>query len=325
MYLVTGGAGFIGANVVEALVASGEAGLPVRVLDDLSNGLAANLEPFGDSVELIEGDLRDEATVRRAVDGVEVVLHLGALGSVPRSIADPATSNAVNVDGTLNVLVAARDAGVRRVVFSSSSSVYGANPTLPKREDLPTAPISPYAVSKQAGESYTRVFARVYDLETVCLRYFNVFGPRQRPDSPYAAVIPLFMRWAIEGKPLVIYGDGQQSRDFRFVTNVVRANLLAATAPDASGRVLNVACGRRYSLLDIVASLEAAVGHPLERDHRPPRPGDIKHSQADVSLAREILGYEVEVSFEDGLARTWEAFRARYDEQAGSGGAVEVG
>jgi UDP-glucose 4-epimerase len=310
VYLVTGGAGFIGSHIVEALVGQGER---VRVLDDLSNGLADNLLPFGGAVDLVEGDIRDTSVVRRCVAGVEVVLHLAALGSVARSVADPVTSNDVNVTGTLNVLEAARDAGVRRLVFSSSSSVYGENPTLPKREDLTLMPVSPYAVSKLAGEAYTRVFARLYRMETVCLRYFNVFGPRQRPDSAYAAVIPRFMQWAMDGQPLVVYGDGLQSRDFTYVTNVVRANLLAAKVPGVSGGVFNVACGGRYSLLDIVRSLETAVGRPLHVVHENVRAGDVRHSEADVSEARKCLGYEVEVTFDDGLARTWQAFvdRAR--------------
>ena len=305
MYLVTGGAGFIGSNIVEALVV---AGLRVRVLDDLSNGLERNLAAFGGSVDLIRGDIRDASVVETAMRGVTVVLHLAALGSVARSVADPLTTNAVNVDGTLNVLRAARDAGVRRLVFSSSSSVYGDNPTLPKHEDLSPAPISPYAVSKLAGEAYVRVFARLYNIETVCLRYFNVFGPRQRPDSEYAAVIPRFMRWALAGQPLVVYGDGQQSRDFTYVSNVVRANLLAAEAPGVSGRVFNVACGERYSLLDIVGNLEEALGRPLEVVHEPARPGDVRHSYADIRAAGEALGYDVSVGFAEGLSRTLAAF-----------------
>ena len=308
MYLVTGGAGFIGSHIVEALVGEGER---VRVLDDLSNGLAANLASFSDAVELVAGDIRDPSVVQRCVTGVDVVLHLAALGSVARSVADPVTSNDVNVTGTLNVLRAARDAGVHRLVFSSSSSVYGENPTLPKREDIALMPVSPYAVSKLAGEAYTRVFARLYDMETVCLRYFNVFGPRQRPDSAYAAVIPLFMQRAMDGQPLVIYGDGLQSRDFTYVTNVVRANLLAARASGVSGGVFNVACGERYSLLDIVRSLEAAVGHPLQVLHEDVRAGDVRHSEADVTEARNRLGYQVEVTFDEGFARTWRAFIER--------------
>jgi UDP-N-acetylglucosamine/UDP-N-acetyl-alpha-D-glucosaminouronate 4-epimerase len=318
VYLVTGGAGFIGSHIVDELVRRGE---HVRVLDDMSNGLERNVASHGAGVELVRGDIRDVACVDRCVHGVDVVLHLAALGSVARSVADPATTNDVNVTGTLNVLRSARDAGVRRVIFSSSSSVYGENPALPKHEDLALVPVSPYAVSKLAAEAYTRVFARLYTMETVCLRYFNVFGPRQRPDSQYAAVIPRFMQWAHEGAPLVIYGDGQQSRDFTYVANVVAANLLAANAPGVSGRVFNVACGDRYSLIDIVKNLEAAVGRPLEVIHEAPRAGDVRHSQADVGAAREALGYEVSVSFSRGLALTWEAFaaqavRSRSDERA---------
>jgi nucleoside-diphosphate-sugar epimerase len=307
VYLVTGGAGFIGSNIVEALVTSGAA---VRVLDNLANGKRENLAAFGDRVEWIEGDIRDPSVCKRAVSGASVVLHLAALGSVPRSIADPATSNDVNVTGTLNVLIAARDAGVKRVVFSSSSSVYGENPALPKREDLATLPISPYAVSKLAAESYTRVFSKVYGVETVSLRYFNVFGPRQRADSPYAAVIPLFLQSALDGRPLPINGDGLQSRDFTYVTNVVRANLLAATVPGVAGATYNIACGERYSLLDIVDALAEAAGRSLTRDHRPPRAGDVRHSQADISAAASDLGYRVEVGFREGLAMTWRAFLA---------------
>ncbi len=307
MYLVTGGAGFIGSNIVDTLVTAGRR---VRVLDDLSNGRRANLDPYGARVECIQGDIRDLDACRRAVVGAEVVLHLAALGSVPRSIADPATSHDVNVTGTLNVLMAARDAKVKRVVYSSSSSVYGDNLTLPKDESLATSPISPYAVTKLAAENYTRVFAKVYGLETVSLRYFIVFGPRQRSDSPYAAVIPRFMQAARDGDALAINGDGLQSRDFTYVTNVVRANLLAATAAGVSGRVFNIACGERYTLLDIADALSAASGRPLARDHRPARAGDVRHSQADIGAAGRDLGYRVEVGFRDGLARTWQAFTA---------------
>jgi nucleoside-diphosphate-sugar epimerase len=314
--LVTGGAGFIGSNIVEALVASGQT---VRVLDNFINGRRENLTSFGSRVEWIDGDIRDLAACKRAVAGVEVVLHLAALGSVPRSIADPETSNDVNVGGTLNVLIAARDAKVRRLVYSSSSSVYGENPTLPKHEELATSPISPYAVTKLAAEHYTRVFARVYGLETVSLRYFNVFGPRQRADSPYAAVIPLFMQAARDRAPLPINGDGLQSRDFTYVTNVVSANLLAASAPGVSGRAFNIACGERYSLLDIVDALSAAIGRPLEREHHVARLGDVRHSQADVSAATRELGYRVEVGFRDGLTRTWRAFEAAQSGGRGAG------
>ena len=286
-------------------------GQDVRILDNLANGLVTNLDGLGDSVEFLQGDIRDLDRVREAVQGVRYVLHLAALGSVPRSIEDPATSNAVNADGTLNVLIAARDAGVRRLVYSSSSSVYGADPTLPKHEGLPTVPVSPYAVSKLAAENYTRVFSSIYGLETVCLRYFNVFGPRQRADAAYAAVIPQFMACARTGEALTVHGDGGQARDFTYVDNVVEANLLAAQADSASGGVFNVACGERYSLLDIIAALEEAVGHPLQRNHTEARAGDVRTSMAAVNRAASCLGYTVGVGFPEGLRRTWEAFCAQ--------------
>lgn len=315
MYLITGGAGFIGSNIARELVSRGE---KVRIFDNLSNGLLSNLEPIRSEIDVREGDICDPDAVEKAMVGVERVLHLAALGSVPRSIADPVLSNAVNVDGTLNVLVAARDAGVARVVYSSSSSVYGNDPALPKQEHQRVWPISPYATSKLAAENYTRVFSEVYPIETVCLRYFNVFGPLQRPDAAYAAVIPKFMEWAIKGEPLQIHGDGLQARDFTFVENVVHANLQASKAPGISGQVFNAACGTSFSLLDIAAALEQAVGHPLERAHQEGRAGDIRNSLADVSSAQSKFGYEVRVSFAEGLQRTWDAFRERYEAGAGS-------
>ena len=307
MYLVTGGGGFIGSNIVEALVGAGQR---VRVLDDFSNGLESNLTPFGDAVEVVHGDIRDASTVARAVDGIEVVLHLAALGSVPRSIENPALSNDVNVGGTVNVLDQAQRAGVGRIVFSSSSSVYGDNPTLPKHEGLVPSPISPYAVTKLAGEAYATAFHRVHGLDTVCLRYFNVFGPRQRPDSAYAAVIPLFMGWANEGRALVINGDGEQSRDFTYVDNVVQANLAAAQASGVGGGIYNVACGERYSLLDIIGAIEEISGKTLQREHREPRAGDVRHSEAAIAAAADALGYRTVVSFREGMERTWAAFQA---------------
>jgi len=306
---VTGGAGFIGSHLVAELVARGEA---VRVFDDFSTGLARNLDSFGTNIEIVRGDLRDAAAVAGAARGVTHVLHLGALGSVPRSVEDPATSNDVNINGTLNVLVAARDAGAERVVFSSSSSVYGANPEVPKRVGMITDPVSPYAVTKQAAESYTRVFWRIYGLPTVALRYFNVFGENQRPDSAYAAVIPKFMDWAMRGEPLVIHGDGLQSRDFTYVDNVVSANLLAATAEDVSGEVFNIACGGSYSLVDIADALERALGRPLVRHHVESRAGDVRRSLADIGPAARQLGYRVLIDFDEGLARTWASFQRRY-------------
>jgi len=284
----------------------------VRVFDSFATGLEGNLAPFAGKVEVVRGDLRDAAAVSAAARGATHVLHLGALGSVPRSIEDPDLSNDVNVNGTLNVLVAARDAGAKRVVFSSSSSVYGANPEIPKRVGMLTDPISPYAVTKQAAESYTRVFWRVYGLETVALRYFNVFGENQRPDSAYAAVIPKFMHWALKGEPLVIHGDGLQSRDFTYVDNVVSANLLAATADGVAGEVFNIACGGCYTLVDIADALERAIGRPLVRQHVESRAGDVRKSLADIGPASEGLGYRVLVGFDEGLARTWESFRKRY-------------
>jgi nucleoside-diphosphate-sugar epimerase len=284
----------------------------VRVFDNYATGREQNLEPLAGKIEVVRGDLRDQAAVTAATRGATHVLHLGALGSVPRSVEDPATSNDVNVNGTLHVLVAAREAGASRVVFSSSSSVYGANTEVPKRVGMNTDPVSPYAVTKQAGESYTRSFWRVYGLETVSLRYFNVFGENQRPDSAYAAVIPKFMKWAIDGEPLEIHGDGLQSRDFTYVDNVVSANLLAATAEGAAGGVFNIACGGSYTLVDIADALEKALGRPIARRHVESRVGDVRASLADIGPAEGELGYRVLVSFEEGLARTWDSFRRHY-------------
>lgn len=301
LYLVTGGAGFIGSHIVKELVRRGER---VRVLDNFSTGRRENLAPFLEHIELVEGDLRDLPTVRRAVEGVDHVLHQAALASVPRSVADPLASNSANVTGTLNLLVAARDAGVRRVVYAASSSAYGDSPTLPKQEDMPTAPKSPYAVSKLAGEHYCRAFTEVYGLETVSLRYFNVFGPRQDPASQYAAVVPLFITAMLRGEPPTVHGDGLQSRDFTYVANVVHANLLATTAPGVAGRVFNVACGQRYTLLDLIASLDEIMGAHVTPVHTASRPGDVRHSLADVTAAQEALGYRAEVDFDEGLRRT---------------------
>ncbi len=319
-YLVTGGAGFIGSHVVEELHRRGE---QVRVLDNLSTGSLQNLEdalglprgsidrpPAGelvtvaDGCELILGDLRDLGVLRRACADVEVVIHEAALRAVPRSVADPLSTNEVNVTGTLHLLIAAREAGVRRVVFASSSSVYGASLEAPKVETMLPAPVSPYAVSKLAGEHYCRVFWELYGLETVSLRYFNVYGPRQDPASQYAAVIPKFIAAALRGEPLEVHGDGRQSRDFTYVRDAVRATLLAATAPEAAGAVLNVGAGDTHSILDLVAALEAILGRRLEVRHTPPRPGDVRITLADLSRARAVLGYEPEVSFSEGLRET---------------------
>jgi len=306
-YLVTGGAGFIGSNIVETLVARGE---QVVVLDDFSTGKRENLEGFLDKVTLIEGSVAD-AVVREAVEGVDFVLHQGALASVPRSVDDPISTNRANVDGTLNLLVAARDAGVKRVVFAASSSAYGDQPTLPKVETMPPMPLSPYAASKVACEYYCKAFTACYGLETVCLRYFNIFGPRQDPQSQYAAVIPRFITRMLDGKPPVIFGDGEQSRDFTYVADCVEANLLACEAPGAVGRTFNVACGGRYTLNQLVELLNDILGTDLQPIYEPERPGDVKHSQADITAARQALGYEPKVSFEEGLRRTVEWFKAR--------------
>ena len=305
-YLVTGGAGFIGSNVVEALVKSGAR---VRVLDNLSTGRRANLAAVADSIEWHEADLRDADAVRRAVSGVDVVLHQAAMASVPRSVAEPLTANEVNVTGTLHVLLAARDAGVRRVVIASSSSVYGNSPTLPKVETMAVEPLSPYAVGKLAAERYCQAFSEVYGLPTMGLRYFNVFGPRQDPNSEYAAVIPRFLTAMLRGEAPTIYGDGQQSRDFTYVDDVVQANLLAANAPaDVSG-YYNVACGSRISLLDLVDTLNACLGTHLTARHEPPRVGDVRDSQADIGKIQAALGFAPQVSFAEGLARTVAYFR----------------
>ncbi len=301
--LVTGGAGFIGSNVVRALLERGD---DVRVLDNFSTGSRANLG--GLDVEVVEGELRSYERVHAAVRGVELVLHLGALGSVPRSVQDPLTSSAVNIEGTLNVLLAARDEAVRRVVFSSSSSIYGSSGELPRTEEMSPDPISPYGVAKLAAERYCVSFSRVYEqLETVVLRYFNVFGPRQSPLSQYAAVVPLFVTHIARGEPIVVYGDGEQSRDFTYVANVVDATLRAGDAPGASGRIFNVAAGSPASVNDHAAAIGRILDKPVERVEAPPRPGDVRDSWADVSAARGALGYEPEVSLEDGLRLTIDA------------------
>ena len=304
--LVTGGAGFIGSNIVEELIRRGE---KVRVLDNFSTGRRENIEPFLKNIELIEGDIRDYQLVVKAMRGIEVVIHEAALPSVPRSIKDPLTTCEVNVRGTLNILQAAKNAGVKRVVFASSSSVYGESEILPKREDIPPNPLSPYAVSKLAGEKYCQVFQSIYNLSTVCLRYFNVFGPRQDPASPYAAVIPRFISLALEGKPLEIHGDGLQSRDFTYVRNVVQATILAAQGDKNVEGVINVACGEKYSVLDIVRALERILKKKVKVYHTEPRKGDVRESLADITRAKKILGYRVEVRFEEGLERTVEYFK----------------
>ena len=307
MYLVTGGAGFIGASVAEALVARGDR---VRILDNFSTGSRDNLMGFENQVEIVEGDLRDLVAVRRAMDGVTYVSHQAALRSVPRSVDDPLSSDDVNTHGTLHVLVAAREAKVRRVVYASSSSAYGDSELLPKVEDQTPQPISPYAVSKLAGEQYCRVFAKIFGLETVSLRYFNVFGPKQSPESKYAAVVPLFIRAALHDEPLEVHGDGEQSRDFTYIDNVVQANFRSFTAPKASGETFNVACGERYSVITIARTIERLLERPIRIKHLPPRAGDVRHTLASIEKAQRLLDYHPGVGFEEGMRRTVAALRA---------------
>jgi UDP-N-acetylglucosamine/UDP-N-acetyl-alpha-D-glucosaminouronate 4-epimerase len=304
--LVTGGGGFIGSHIVARLLREGH---EVRVLDNFATGRRENLADVDGDVEIVEGDIQSYERAHTAVRGCEVVFHQAALPSVPRSVQDPLTSNASNVIGTLNVLLAARDSDVRRVVFASSSSIYGANRELPKREDQAALPISPYAVAKQAGESYCRAFSEVYGLATVSLRYFNVFGPRQDPRSEYAAVVPKFITALLAGHAPTVHGDGEQTRDFTYVDNVVQANLLAADADGVAGRVYNVATGRRVSLNELVQRLRELIGSDLEADHGPARPGDVRDSLADVTRAEQELGYRPEVEFEEGLQRTLDFHR----------------
>ena len=300
--LVTGGAGFIGSNLVRHLVERGD---DVRVLDNFSTGSRRNLEQLG--VEIVEGELRSYERVQNAVRGTEIVFHLGALGSVPRSVQDPLTSNAVNVEGTLNAMLAARDEGVRRVVFSSSSSVYGSKRELPVNESLAADPISPYGVAKLAAERYCVSFSRVYEsLETVVLRYFNVFGPRQSPLSQYAAMVPLFITAIAAGEPVTIFGDGEQSRDFTYVANVIDATVRAAGADGANGRIFNIAAGSPASVNAVADAIGRILGKPVERCFAPPRPGDIRDSWADLKAAKETFGYEPTVDLEEGLRRTIE-------------------
>lgn len=301
--LVTGGAGFIGSHLARRLLLDGHR---VRVLDNFSTGSRDNLDGLLADIELIEGDLRDLDRLRAAVQGIEVVFHQAALPSVARSLADPIATHENNATGTLNLLVAARDAGVRRLVAASSSSLYGDAPVECKREDLPIAPRSPYAVSKLAAEQYCRSFAIGYGMETVALRYFNVFGPRQDPDSPYAAVVPRFITAMLRGDRPIMFGDGRQSRDFTYIENVVEANLLAAAAPRAAGEVINVACGDSYSLLDLMDNLNSILDRRVEPLFAEARPGDVRHSRADISKAGELLGYSPRVRFLEGLRRTVE-------------------
>jgi nucleoside-diphosphate-sugar epimerase len=305
-YLVTGGAGFIGSNIAEGLVAMGE---DVVVFDNLSTGHEGNIEHIRNQIKFIKGDIRNASEVRTALEGVDYVLHQAALASVPRSIDDPVLVNEVNVGGTLTVLEESRHASVKCVVYAASSSVYGDSEVLPKREDMLPSPLSPYAVSKLVGEYHCSVYSNVYGLPTISVRYFNVFGPRQDPNSQYAAVIPIFVTHLLEGKSPTIYGDGEQSRDFTYVGNVVEANLLAAKCENASGQVVNVACGGRYTLNELYDMLKKLTGESVDPVYSDPRPGDVKHSLADITLAAELLGYSVEIGFEEGLKKTVEWYR----------------
>ena len=305
--LVTGGAGFIGSHLVDALL---DQGFRVRVIDDFSSGREENLADARGRFELLRGDFTDPEVAARAVEGVELVFHQGAVPSVPRSVAEPVRTNRVNVDGTLAVLEAARGAGVRRLVYAASSSAYGDTEVLPKVETLPADPRSPYALQKHVGEVYCRLYHELYGLETVALRYFNVFGPRQDPRSTYAAVVPRFATACLRGEPPRIHGDGEQSRDFTYVADTVRANLLAADAPGAVGRVINVAGGRRITMNRLLAEIQEIVGSELEPIHEPARPGDVRHSLADLSRARDLLGFEPAVPLAEGLRRTIESLKA---------------
>src|SRR5260221_2218800 len=302
-YVVTGGAGFIGSNTVDELVRRGET---VVVLDDLSSGKEENLAEIRSQISLSKGRITDLEAVRKAMQSADYVLHLAARTSVPRSVKDPLDTNKINIEGTLNVLLAARDAKVKRVVFAASSSAYGETPTLPKVETMQPEPISPYGVAKYAGELYAQTFGRVYGLENVCLRYFNIFGPRQDPDSPYSGVLAKFCTAFLEETQPVIFGDGEQTRDFTYVENAVQANLLACEAPNVSGKVFNVGTGGRFSLNQTVELLRKISGKPLKEKYDAPRDGDIRDSQADISKEREYLGYEPQRDSEEGFGRTLE-------------------
>jgi len=308
-YFVTGGAGFIGSNTVDELVRRGHS---VVVLDDLSSGKEDNLAESRNKITFIKGSISDIEVVRKAMHEAEYVLHLAARTSVPRSVKDPIETNRINIDGTLNVLVAAKEIKVKRVVFSASSSAYGETPTLPKSESMQPQPISPYGVTKYAGELYAQTFGRCYGLENVSLRYFNIFGPRQDPSSPYSGVLAKFCSSFLEDTQPVIFGDGKQTRDFTYVDNAVQANLLACEAPNVSGKVFNVGCGARVSLNDVLTSLSKITGKTLEAKFEPPRDGDIRDSQADISQARELLAYDPQISLEMGLERTFEWYRSMH-------------
>ena len=308
-YLVTGGAGFIGSNTVDELVRRGHG---VVVLDDLSSGKEDNLAEVRSKITFMKGSITDIEVVQKAMVQADYVIHLAARTSVPRSVKDPVDTNRINVDGTLNVLVAARDNKVKRVVFAASSSAYGDTPTLPKSEDMQPVPISPYGVTKYVGELYAQTFGRCYGLENVCLRYFNIFGPRQDPDSPYSGVLSRFSTAFLESTPPVVFGDGEQTRDFTYVDNAVQANILACEAPSASGRTFNVGTGSSVSLNQVLLMLQKASGKTLETKYEPAREGDIRDSLADIRLAKEFLGYEPAVLFEEGLERTYAWYQSHH-------------
>lgn len=306
LYLITGGAGFIGSNIAEELVNRKE---KVRILDNFSTGKRENIAGIKDSVELIEGDIRDLAIVKKAMAGVDFVLHQGALPSVERSIIDPITTTRVNILGTINVLLAASEAKIKRLTYASSSSVYGDTPTLPKKEVMKANPQSPYAVTKLIGEEYCLIYYSIFGLETVCLRYFNVFGPRQDPGSQYAAVIPKFITLMLRGESPPIYGDGEQSRDFSFIDNIVKANLEACKVKDAPGQVFNIACGETITINELVRRLNRILETRIKPVYQNPRKGDVRHSWADISRARKVLGYSPEIVFDAGLEKTVQWFR----------------
>jgi UDP-glucose 4-epimerase len=305
-FLITGGAGFIGSNIARRLVNDGYF---VRILDNFATGQRGNLEDISDKIDLVEGDIRDFWTVINATEGIDYILHQAALPSVQRSIINPLTTTEVNINGTLNILEAARFHKVQRIVYASSSSIYGDTPTLPKNEEMRPQPLSPYAITKLAGEEYCISFYRIYGLEAVALRYFNVFGPYQNPDSQYAAVIPKFIVSLMEDKSPTVFGDGEQSRDFTFIENVVEANILACTKRDAVGKVMNIACGQRYSLNDLIGKLQKLLGKQVEATYYPAKPGDVKHSLATIDLAQKHLGYKVKFDFDQGLEKTVEWFK----------------
>ena len=307
-YLVTGGAGFIGSNIVEELV---KRGVEVRVIDNFLTGKRENITSFLDKIEFIEGDIRDFKTCRRALEGVDFVLHQAALPSVPLSIKDPLLTSEINIMGTLNLLLASREANIKKFVFASSSSVYGNDPRLPKNENMEAAPLSPYAITKLVGEMYCRIFSQIYGLSTICLRYFNIFGPRQDPFSQYAAVIPNFIDKMLKGEKPIIFGDGEQSRDFTFVSNVVEANILAAKAEDVTEVVINVACKERITVNFLVEKINEIIRKNIKPLYEKPRPGDVKHSYADILKAKKMLKYSPGVTFREGLEKTIRLYQER--------------